>query len=328
MQDVIRACLPADEALRRVSNSQQSTFGIKGLGQQIVKSIESGQIPEIDSVNRGIVILKYVAQLHSKSLVVIVDEFDRIEDRQERAKFADFLKQISDQELGTKFIFCGISTDIDSLIGEHFSAGRYISPIELGPLSADSLWEIFGRAEVVFGIEINREIKIRAALIADGYPYFMHLLGDSLLWNMFEAQTDIANPALFDDAIKQSVDEAEPMLRQHYDNATQKYESKDYHEVLWAVSAPRVFPKKWREIYDDYYRPMIRPLEIEGKLSDDSFYSRILNLTKPSHGEILRTNENGWYQFRENVVRSYVRMRAAEAGVDLGPDLPGRLSTD
>jgi hypothetical protein len=264
--------------------------------------------------------------LQSKSLVIIIDEFDRIEDGQERAKFADFLKQISDQDLKTKFIFCGISSDIDSLIGGHFSAGRYISPIELGPLAADSLWEIFDKAESIFGIEIDKEIKIRAALIADGYPYFMHLLGDSLIWNMYEGQVDCASPELFDAAIKQSVDEAEPMLRQHYDNATQKYESKDYHEVLWAVSASRVFPKKWREIYDDYYRSMVRPLDVNNKLSDEGFYSRILNLTKPSHGEILRTNENGWYQFRENVVRSYVRMRAAEAGVDLGPDLPGRLA--
>ncbi len=62
--------------------------------------------------------------------------------------------------------------------------------------------------------------------------------------------------------------------------------------------------------------------EFGPKLSAGNYYKRILNLTKTSHGEILKTNENGWYQFRENVVRSYVRLRAAEAGVDFGPDLP------
>ena len=328
MRDIVRGCLPDNEAMRKVTNSEHRNLGVKGLSHQAVKTIEQGDVPEITNVNEAIKLLKFAGQLHSDKPVVIVDEFDRIGDNQERGKFADFLKQISDQELEIRFIFCGISKDIDGLIGEHFSAGRYISPVELGPLPPDALWQIFERAEEVFGVTIDKEIKIRAGIIADGYPYFMHLIGDSLLWNMFQERCDIATAPVFDNSIGQAVDEAEPMLKQHYDNATQKYESVDYREVLWSVAAPKVFPKKWKEIYDEYYKKMVSRTESGPKLSPDNYYKRLLNLTKPSHGEILHTNENGWYQFRENVVRSYVRLRAAEAGVDLGPDLPGPLSLD
>ncbi len=325
MQDVARGCLPADETMRKIVDTQHRSLGVKGMGHQAIKTIENGEIPDITNVNHAISVLKFVAQLHSDDPVVIIDEFDRILTESERGLFADFLKQVSDQELSIKFIFCGISTDVDGLIGQHFSAGRYMSPIELGPLSQDALWEIFEKAEEIFGISIDKEIKIRAAIIADGYPYFMHLIGDSLLWNMFQNNVETASADLFEKAIRQAVDEAEPMLKQHYDNATQKYESKDYSEVLWSVAATRVFPKKWKEIYENYYLTLINPTALVPNLTSDGYYKRILNLTKVQHGEILKTNENGWYQFRENVVRSYVRLRAAKSGVELGPDLPGGL---
>lgn len=326
VRDIAVACLPAESEVRKTTEKSGFNLGVKGLSLEMARQIEIGQIPQVSSVNSAIVILKYIAQLHSDHPVVIVDEFDRIECSEEKRYFAEFIKQISDQDLPIKFIFCGIAQDMDSLIGQHFSAGRYMAPVELGPLPADALWEIFRRAEEKFGVHIDDEIKIRASRIADGYPYFMHLIGDCLLWNMFENGNDTASPEAFEQAVRQAVEDAEPMLRECYDAATKKYANEDYHEILWAVSAVRVFPKKWREIYERYYLEIIKPHDREGRLSQDDFYSRLLKLTKENHGAILQTNENGWYQFRENVVRSYVRLRAVEAGIDLEVDLPGPLA--
>ena len=327
MEDVAVACLPGDSLMRRVMQSSALNVGIKGLSFEAAKQIENGQVPPITNINRAIAVLKYIAQLHSKRPIVIIDEFDRIQDLDQKRSFAEFIKQVSDQELSIKFIFCGISRDIESLIGQHFSAGRYMAPVELGPLPHDALWQIFDAAEESFGVTIHKELKIRAGLIADGYPYFMHLIGDCLLWNMYNEtpKVDVASAPIFEQSVQQAVEDAEPMLRDCYDTATKKYASEDYHEVLWAVSAVKVFPKKWDEIYSRYYRELIKPHRPEAQLTKDQFYSRILDLTKESHGEILKTNKNGWYSFRENVVRSYVRLRAVEAKIDLDVDLPGLI---
>jgi energy-coupling factor transporter ATP-binding protein EcfA2 len=330
MEDIALGCLPPHLVMAQKSvSTRRNSAGFTGLSSEMTEQIERGSIPSLSNINRAVSVLKYISSLHSKEPVVIIDEFDRIECAAAKKSFAEFIKQISDQDLNIKFIFCGIAKDIESLIGQHFSAGRYMAPVELGPLQADALWEIFDRAEEVFGIEIDRELKIRASRIADGYPYFMHLIGDCMLWNMFqdEGQPDVATPAIFEKSVQQAVEDAEPMLRECYDAATKKYANEDYHEVLWAVSSVRVFPKKWREIFDKYYVEIIKPYSPEDRLSAEAFYSRLLNLTKESHGEILKTNENGWYAFRENVVRSYVRLRAVEAGIDLEVDLPGPLSS-
>ncbi|QPQ54232.1 ATP-binding protein [Allosphingosinicella flava] len=328
MEDVAIACLPTENLINKVTSTRGINIGVKGMNIELAQQIESGSIPPITNINRAIAILKYIALKHSNKPIVIIDEFDRIEDPAQKKSFAEFIKQISDQDLPIKFIFCGISRDIESLIGQHFSAGRYMAPVELGPLPHDALWQIFDQAEITFGITIDRELKIRAGRIADGYPYFMHLIGDCLLWNMYaeQPQADVATPEIFEKSVQQAVEDAEPMLRDCYDTATKKYANEDYHEILWAVSAVTVFPKKWDEIYDKYYRNIIHANTPESMLTKDQFYKRILKLTKESHGEILRTNENGWYEFRENVVRSYVRLRAVEAGVDLDVDLPGPLA--
>lgn len=328
IEDIATACLPsADLMVNRSVSSKGGSIGIRGLSLEMSQQIEKGNIPRVTNLNQAISVLKYIADIHSRQPVVIIDEFDRIEDEDTKRSFAEFIKQISDQDLKIKFIFCGIAKDIESLIGQHFSAGRYMAPVELGPLPHDALWQIFEKAEDTFGVTIDKELKIRAGRIADGYPYFMHLIGDCLIWNMFQQEgcEDTATPEIFEQSVRQAVEDAEPMLRDCYDAATKKYASEDYHTVLWAVSAVRVFPKKWREIYDNYYVELITPYQHGTRLSDDAFYNRLLNLTKQSHGLILKTNENGWYGFRENVVRSYVRLRAVEAGVDLDIDLPGPL---
>lgn len=329
IEDLALSCLPvADIVTTRTSSAKRLVAGVKGLSLELAQQIEKGSIPEITNINRAISVLKYIALMHSKAPVVIIDEFDRIESTQTKASFAEFIKQISDQDLPMRFIFCGIAKDVESLIGQHFSAGRYMAPVELGPLPADALWEIFNQAENAFGVQIDKELKIRASRIADGYPYFMHLIGDSLLWNMFQENpsSDVASPELFERSVQQAVEDAEPMLRDCYDAATKKYANEDYHEVLWSVSAVRVFPKKWTEIYEKYYKGIVRVGRPDGMLTAEQFYSRLNKLTKKSHGEILKTNENGWYAFRENVVRSYVRLRAVEAKIELDVDLPGPLS--
>jgi hypothetical protein len=111
------------------------------------------------------------------------------------------------------------------------------------------------------------------------------------------------------------------MLKDAYDKAVKKYD-KVYEEVLWAVSAHAHFERKWQDIFQTYLELYRRP-EDQKVIAKDTFYQRLLSMTRAEHGEILRTNKNGWYSFSENVVRSYVRLRASASGVDLTPDRIG-----
>lgn len=110
------------------------------LSGELERQVSEGKVPEIVDVNQAVFILKYLRQTRTFPRAVIIDEFDRIVSTDQKSRFADFLKQASDQDLDIKFIFYGISQDVESLIGSHLSAGRYIAPIELGRLRLDDLW--------------------------------------------------------------------------------------------------------------------------------------------------------------------------------------------
>ena len=43
-------------------------------------------------------------------------------------------------------------------------------------------------------------------------------------------------------------------------------------------------------------------------------------LKAPSCGQVLASNRRGWYQFRESIMRGYVRLRAEEKGLELALD--------
>jgi hypothetical protein len=81
----------------------------------------------------------------------------------------------------------------------------------------------------------------------------------------------------------------------------------------------------WRrrsiDIYDSYKR-IITWMEDETLLDRDRFNQRMNTLKKPTHASILKANRQGWYEFREAVVRGYVRLRAEARGVQLGNDHP------
>ena len=70
----------------------------------------------------------------------------------------------------------------------------------------------------------------------------------------------------------------------------------------------------------------VSPTEmLEAALDRAKFNQRINSLKKPSHGQILLGSRQGWYEFSEKMIRGYVRLRAAEVGVDLGTDHPRAL---
>lgn len=312
------------------SKSSQSNF--KAAFQAFGFSVEYNRVWEVadqlipDDINSFISFLKSVDKVYPVGLTFILDEFDLIESIAEKQKFAELVKQLSDQEIESKLIICGISNDVQILIGGHFSSGRYIEPIQLGPLTHGATLNILDKACDAFGVSVDKEARLRSSLIADGYPYFMHLITKNALEIIYE------NPSLpyeitentFEHAVRRSVSKAEPMLKTAYDLATKRY-SNQYEPVLWSVAALTLFENRWDDIYEKAYRTIVCPaLRTQLPLSKENFYKRLLNLTREATGKILSTNKNGWYSFSENVVRSYVRLRASENGIDLGIDLHGK----
>ncbi|MFZ0693184.1 MAG: ATP-binding protein [Alphaproteobacteria bacterium] len=321
MRALIVRCLPPQDLIQKRKSTLGAKIGVPGLSAEASRSIEQAQVPPLESINDVINVLSYVVKLHSREPVAIIDEFDQLHDPKDRKYFADLIKQISDQGIGLRLILCGIGSSLDELIGTHLSTGRYLAPIELERLHHDALWEIITSAADALGLQVEREHLIRIGQISDGFPYYVHLIGEMMFWSVFDDSRAIRKCASkhFHDGVKKGVDEAQASLKLAYEKATQKY-SDDYQEVLWAVAENVTFRRQVSDIYENSYLPIMKHRQGRTVLDKDKFRFRLINLKGPRHGAILEAKGAGWYQFRENIVRGYVRLRAEEQDIKLGTD--------
>lgn len=300
----------------KVTTTTKFGLNIKGLSGEKTVQTQSGQPSEPKNLNDAIALLKFLAPTYSKRPVVVVDEFDLISDRKQRAQFADFVKQLGDQEVPIQFIFCGIGTTLAEFDIAHPSSYRYLQGVEVKQLSYDARWEIIDKSAQALGLEVNEDSRFRIAAISDGFPHYVHLLCEKLFWeaiNSSDVVTDLT-PDHYINAIRVAVKGIEHHLRKDYEQAT-NHRAHNYHDVLWAMADHFELCRNTKTIYQSYLR--ICEVQEKQAVPQNEFVSRLGQLKTPGFAQILQSKRAGLYEYRENIVRGYVRLRAEDAGVPL-----------
>jgi len=308
-----------------IKQSQQKKAGLSGhgLSAETQRSIELGQVPLPNSVDEAINMMSQASGKHSAAPVIVIDEFERIKADDQRTLFADLIKQTGDQSMPFKLIFCGVASSLDELLDAHHSCYRYLVTVELERLPPAPRYEIINEACKAFGVTVEPSTLARIAAISDGFPHYIHLLTEKLLWEIFtdENTIKVSIPAHFLEAIKAAVLDIEAKLRTTYEKATKKYVEVDQYEaVLWALADHHQLSRRSADIFDGYLH-LTRAYNIRS-LPRDKFAQRINSLKKATHGSILKGSRTGWYEFREPVMRGYVRLQAEAHHVELGKDHP------
>lgn len=317
------------DLLNRISNKsvtspkeiESSEFSLTQLiGVKKGKTKENVYVSQVKSINDVVTALKELLYPNRQGVVIVFDEFELVDPPEERRLFGDFIKAVSDQEVPIKAIFCGIADSVSSLLDNHPSAPRYLAAVELARLGYEARFEIMKGAEKALGVEIEHNTRYRIASISDGFPHYIHLICEKLFWEMFsdEDQVTISSVIHYKNAIAAAVEDAQPHLRGLYDLAVKKYQ-RDYEHVLWAAADHPNLERRSIEIFDSY-KALIT--DDTARLSREKFNQRLNALKRKSHGEVLVGNRQGWYHFRESMLRGYARLRAEQDGYELMVDHP------
>lgn len=279
----------------------------------------------IHTLQDAVEVLREVAVIHSENPVVVVDEFDRIRSAEERSMFADLLKHLGDKNIGIKFIFTGVGKTLTELLEAHQSAIRQLETIELPKLSWDARWDIVLAALSEFSIDIERDIYVRIAAVSDGYPYYVHLIAEKLLWILFE-KDEIIKRVTWEDyyaALKDAIESISGELRLPYETAINQ-RSDDYEEILWSTADSEFFQRSLKDMYSSY-EYIMRLIPNKQSLDYEKYSTRIRSLKSQSFGAILVSeNKPGLYSYREKMLRGYVRMQAEAQGISLIGEAPAK----
>ena len=118
-----------------------------------------------------------ISRLACRSLVCVVDEFDRVEDDTMRTQLADTIKQVSDRGVPLSFMIVGVSENLDEILGRHPSVQRNVAPFHMPLLSDEAVAGLLIRGANAIGLVIPPSLIVQVTTIARGMPYMAQLLG-------------------------------------------------------------------------------------------------------------------------------------------------------
>lgn len=320
-QEIASRLLDHEFNLIKISKQTKGGFSSKPITIEHQRATELGPVPRPSSVNEALHMLAQSAERHSAQPVIVVDEFERVASAEDRALFADLIKQAGDQSAPFKIIFCGVASSLEQLLDAHHSCYRYLVSVQLERLLPAPRFEIIHGASEAVGVSIERSSLARISAISDGFPHYVHLITEKLLWEIFSDTNTIktSTPQHYLRAVRSAVEDIEPKLKATYEKATLKYSvNEEYEGILWAIADHHELKRRSADIFD-LYCSLMREHDRQ-PLPRDKFAQRINSLKKATHASILTGSRQGWYEFTEPVMRGYVRLRAEDQGIELGAD--------
>lgn len=323
VQAIGHAVIPVMDRMERVANSGARQVSVLGVGGSYTPSgATTYSVPVPKTINEALDVVRYVAEKSGgKSRVVVIDEIERIKAPDQKERLAEFIKNVAEVDTGLKFIFCGIGSDVSELLGAHPSAGRVLETIELKRLHHDFLWKIIMTPADQLGVKVDLERLIRISQISDGFPHYVHLIGESLFWTLHDDTEEVSAVTYthYERAMRLALERAEAPLRHQFDKATKKTKNtEDYEEALWSLADVTSDRRQLNSIYEQSYQRIMLKRTGRDAIPRKKLNQRLLSLKQESHGRIVMGYGSGWFGFRENIMRGYVRLDAENKGVALG----------
>jgi Cdc6-like AAA superfamily ATPase len=244
------------------------------------------------------------------TLVVVFDEFDRIQQNIVTVTMADTIKMLSDYSVPATILLIGVADSVDELIQEHQSTERALVQVPMPRMSDDEVKEIIVRGLDRLKMTTDNDALDHMVSLSQGIPYITHLL--ALHTARAAAQANMTNISAdhLSVGIERALAQWQQSIRSAYYEATKSPQPGHiYKEVLLACALAELDDLRY------FTAAAVRkPLRIiTGRPYEIPNFARHLKeLSGSIRGEILqRTGEKRRirYRFASPILRPYIIMR-------------------
>lgn len=319
--DVARIALSAD--LLEKKGQTKLNFGANFAGYGGTLGVERSQDRhnlQISSVNDAVAYFRTACERFPFGFIVVIDEFDQLAAAEEHNRFALLLKQVSDQQIPIRFIFCGIAETIDQLFSQHASIFRQVHCELVDRLSLQACLEIIEDASKALKIEMRDDFRYRIAQISDGFPAFVHLISEKVFTATYDRRETAVDQDAYEQGILEAIGSVELTLKRSYENALHRNTHK-YEHVIWAVADDKLLDVNIDMIWQ-HYNQICDQMRI-APVTRANVTTKLNQLAQPQYESLLLKPRRSNYTFSEKMMRAYARLRAERHGCHLGPENPG-----
>ena len=257
--------------------------------------------------------LQTLHESDGRKLILIVDEFDRIEDPEIDTLFADTIKALSDFNVDTTLILVGVADDIDDLITEHESINRCLVQIHLPRMNIGELREIVKNGMDKVGIEISEDAALQICSLSLGLPHYVHAFGLASGRSAIDRNSRKIETYDVIQARKVVISESQQTMLRQFDIATASPRRRTlYFQVLVACALAATDELGYFRA-SSVQEPFSR---IRGSEQNISSFVRHLNgLCDDKRGAVLQrfgAPRNYRYRFSDPLMQPYALMRGLE----------------
>jgi len=168
-------------------------------------SLRQGDIaPLLDAPFDARHLASLLAERMRRPLVLVLDEFDRVESAATKAEVAALMKLLTDMRATTRIVAVGIAANVEDLIEGHPSLRRHMVSVPVGGIGVDPLKALLVRCCEQAGITIEDAAASQVAAAAIGSPYHLRLFGLNCALAADRAGTSVIDTAI----VRQGLTEA------------------------------------------------------------------------------------------------------------------------
>lgn len=229
--------------------------------------------------------------------VIIIDEFDRINDTRTYIKMADTIKHLADYNSNVTLIIVGVGESVHDLFVGHPSIHRNIRQKQMPKMTKPELKQIIDKRLPILGMSIGDKIEAKIVDLSQGFPGYAHLLCQNAFRSAVDRRQMIVNDGDLQRAVARSVELAEETVKEAYLKAVRSTKpNHQYKEAILAFSLTQTNEKgyfKARDVKVPFTKIMGRDMDIP------NFARHLQEFQDPERGPVLlREGKQKSYEYR------------------------------
>lgn len=242
--------------------------------------------------------------LKNKNIIILIDEFDLLTNKDEKIKFSNLMKALSDKKSEAKIFIVGISLNIEELIEGHNSIDRSLLQVSLGRMTEAELSEIITKGEDRTQLKFDDEVKTQIVEKSLGFPYFTHLLAlESSKIAVLAGRKEITIDD-FKIALEKAISNCDASLKSKYDEAIGVNKNARKMRLLYAASLigdkSRFGMAEWISKYKELFGDDIEQVTISSSMQN--------NITNDGSG-IFKRIRQGSFIFSDSRMPCYINLQ-------------------
>ena len=260
-----------------------------------------------------------------RKIILIIDEFNSIENTNIDVLLADTIKALSDFEVDTTLIVVGVADDVDDLIHEHESIDRCLVQVHLPRMDFDELVEIVENGISIAEMTITSAATAQICLLSLGLPHYAHALGlasGRVAIDKHKSNVEIGDVS---GAMSTLIRDTHQTILRSFDAAVASPRRENlYFQVLLACAlSPTDHLGRFRAA--DVREPLSMIMKRRYKIP--AFSKHLHDLCNPARGEALQKFgeiHNYRFRFTNPTMQPYMIMQGLEQGLIGIPDIRSR----